>query len=74
MWLKGDYQTTMNLWRPEPETQQHMSWMFLGQLLASVTFTLLWAKGFAATACPRCGVLVYFAYPPSVATTAVACR
>ena len=57
VWLKGDYQATMSLWRPEPEMHQRISWMFLGQLLAAVTFTMLWAKGFAAKACPRCAVL-----------------
>jgi hypothetical protein len=60
VWLKSDYTTTMSLWRPQSEMQQHMGWLMLGELLATVTFTLIYAKGFAGTACIRCAGLYGF--------------
>jgi hypothetical protein len=47
VWMRGDYAATMQLWRPESEMQQHLSWMMGGQLLASTTFVVVWAMGFA---------------------------
>ncbi|NBV21284.1 MAG: hypothetical protein EBS05_05100 [Proteobacteria bacterium] len=57
VWLHGDYAASQSLWRTEAEMQKHMGWLMAGQFLAAVAFTMLWAKGFAATACLRCGVL-----------------
>ena len=53
-WLAIRYKETASLWRPEAEMQSHMRWLMAGQFLAAATFTVLWAKGFAATACLRC--------------------
>ena|SRR2546425_3968188 len=53
VWLQSTYKETMSLWRPETEMQAHMGWLMLGQLIAAAAFVLLWAKGFAATACLR---------------------
>ncbi|MBI3413932.1 MAG: hypothetical protein HY043_01220 [Verrucomicrobia bacterium] len=55
VWLDARYKETASLWRPEAEMQAHMGWLMLGQFLFAATFTILWAKGFAATACIRCG-------------------
>ena len=57
VWLKADYAATMSLWRPEAEMQKHMGWLMLGQFLAAVTFTLIYAKGFAAMSCIRCAAI-----------------
>jgi hypothetical protein len=57
VWLKNDYASTASLWRPGTEMQAHMGWLMLGQLLCSVAFTLLWAKGFAENARSFCAVM-----------------
>ena len=57
VWLKSAYAETANLWRPEKEMQAHMGWMMLGQFMAAAAMVVLWARGFAADACPRCAVL-----------------
>jgi hypothetical protein len=57
VWMRGDYEASMSLWRPEAEMQQHMGWLMLGQLLVATAFVLLWARGFAATGCLRCACL-----------------
>ena len=57
VWLKNDYTGSPGLWRPAAEMQAHMGWVMLGELLAVVTFTVLYAKGFAAKACPKCAVM-----------------
>jgi hypothetical protein len=48
LWLNSIYKDTMSLWRSEAEMQRHMGWMFLGQLLWSVAFVLIWSKGIPA--------------------------
>jgi len=50
VWLQSTYKETMSLWRPEAEMKGHMGWLMLGQLLATVTFVVIWSKGFPATA------------------------
>ena len=50
IWLKSTYVETSSLWRPEAEMQRRMGWLMLGQLLAAVTFVVIWSKGFPATA------------------------
>ena len=57
VWLQNTYKETMSLWRPEAEMKSHFGWLMLGQFLAAATFVVLWAKGFAATACIRCACL-----------------
>ena len=57
VWLKSDYAASMGLWRPEAEMQGRMGWVMLGELLATVTFVVLYAKGFAAKAHPMCAVM-----------------
>jgi hypothetical protein len=57
VWLKGDYAASMSLWRPEAEMQAHIGWLFLGEFLATVTFVVLYAKGFASQACLMCAVM-----------------
>jgi hypothetical protein len=58
LWLKSTYDATASLWRTESDMQQRFGWMVLGQALFVGMFTLLWAKGFAATLnCARCAVL-----------------
>jgi hypothetical protein len=57
VWLKNDYAAAMGLWRPEADMQAHLGWMMLGQLLATVAFVMLYAKGFAAMNCLRCACL-----------------
>jgi hypothetical protein len=52
LWLKADYDSTMSLWRSEAEMQSYMGWMMAGQFLAAVTFTVLYALGFASKRCP----------------------
>ena len=57
VWLKNDYAASASLWRPEAEMQKFMGWLMLGQLLAAITSTTLYAKGFADKACPVCAVM-----------------
>ena len=57
VWLKNDYAASMGLWRPEAEMQGRMGWVMLGELLATVTFVVLYAKGFAEKARPLCAVM-----------------
>ena len=57
VWMAPVYKATSSLWRPENEMQAHMGWLSAGQLLAAVTFVLIWAKGFAATGCGKCAII-----------------
>ncbi len=54
VWLANIYGKTKELWRPEKEMNSFFGWLMLGQLLATITFVMIWAKGFAATACLGC--------------------
>ena len=47
VWLKPDYEATKELWRTEAEMGARFHWMLIGQLLAAITFVLIWALGFA---------------------------
>ena len=44
--LEDMYIATAHLWRTPVEMQQYMFWMILGQLLASVMFCFIFAKGY----------------------------
>ncbi|MBI1842276.1 MAG: hypothetical protein HYR88_15680 [Verrucomicrobia bacterium] len=57
VWLNGRYMETASLWRTEEEMAAHRVWLMGGQLLWSVIFVMLWAKGFASSACVRCAVM-----------------
>jgi hypothetical protein len=57
IWLAPVYKATASLWRPEGEMNSHMGWLSAGQLLAAITFTMIWARGFAATARYQCAVI-----------------
>ncbi len=57
VWLKDAYKETASLWRPETEMQRHFGFLLAGQFLATLAFVVLWARGFAATACPSCACL-----------------
>lgn len=56
VWMKALYAETAALWRTEDEMNARMCWMFAGQLLAVLTFVVLWARGFAETGKPSCAV------------------
>lgn len=47
VWLKPDYEATNELWRTESEMGARFHWMLIAQLLAAITFVLIWALGFA---------------------------
>lgn len=57
VWLRADYQASASLWRPEPEMQARLGWLMGGEMLAAVTFVLLYAKGFAELRCLRCACI-----------------
>ena len=57
VWLKSDYAATASLWRPEAEMQKFMGWLMLGQLLAAITATTLWARGFAEKGSRACAAM-----------------
>lgn len=44
MYLKGLYQQTMNLWRPESNMRSHMAWMIAGQVLIAFMFCFIFAR------------------------------
>jgi hypothetical protein len=58
VWLSSRYGETKELWRPEDEMSsgKYMGWLHAGHALAAVTFTMLWAVGFAGTAKISCAV------------------
>jgi len=57
VWLRADYVASAALWRTDAEMQKHFGWLMLGQLLATTTFVVLWAKGFAGNGCRVCAVM-----------------
>jgi hypothetical protein len=58
VWLSSRYGETKELWRPESEmgSGKYMAWLHAGHLLAAITFTMLWAVGFADGAKISCAV------------------
>ena len=58
VWLSSLYGETKELWRPEAEMSsgQYMGWLHAAHLVAAITFTMLWAAGFARNAKLTCGV------------------
>jgi len=58
VWLKPVYAATKELWRPEGEMSsgKYMPWLHAAHLLAAITFTTLWAVGFAQNAKASCAV------------------
>ncbi len=57
IWLMPMYQASASLWRPQDQMCSHIGWLTLAQFLWSMTFVVLWAKGFAEKACPVCAVM-----------------
>lgn len=56
MALKADYLATKNLWR-DPEQMKHFfKWILVGELLVATGLTVIWNRGFAATAKPMCAL------------------
>ncbi len=57
-WLSSLYGATKEFWRPEAEMNsgKYMGWLHAGHLLVAVTFTMLWAVGFAQNAKISCGI------------------
>ena len=47
VWLNPDYEATKELWRTEADMQSRFAWMLIAQLLCALTFTVVWAMGFA---------------------------
>jgi hypothetical protein len=47
VWLRSDYLAAQSLWRPPVEMRTFQHWVTVAQLIAIVTFVLLWAIGFA---------------------------
>jgi hypothetical protein len=47
VWLRPEYLAAQSLWRPPAEMRTFQPWITVAQLIAIVTFVLLWAKGFA---------------------------
>jgi len=58
VWLKPVYAATKELWRPEGEMSsgKYMGWLHAAHLLAAITFTTLWAVGFAQNAKVTCAI------------------
>ena len=52
------YKATASLWRPEAEMAAgtYMGWLHAAHLLVAVTFTTLWAAGFAQNAKLTCAL------------------
>ncbi len=48
VWLQSTYKETASLWRPEADMQKYFPFLLLGQFLATVTFVVIWSKGFPA--------------------------
>ena len=57
VWMMPVYRATASLWRPEAEMGAHMGWLSAGQLLAAVTFVMIYAKGFAPIGCMKCAII-----------------
>ncbi len=56
VWLKPVYGATKELWRPEAEMKGFMPALMAGQFLAAITFSVLWAAGFARGAKTTCAL------------------
>ncbi len=52
--LVPDYMATMSLWRTEETMNEHMSWIFIGELIVALGMTMLWLRGFAERATMNC--------------------
>jgi hypothetical protein len=60
LWLMPDYTATASLWRPQSDMHHYIGWLLLAQFLWSLTFVVIYAKGFAALDCMRCASLYGF--------------
>ncbi len=57
VWLKPDYQATMQLWRTEQDMQGHIAWLFGAEFLFAAAFVLIWAAGMADRHGLKCAVI-----------------
>ena len=61
VWLKSTYALDAGkLWRAEADMKSHMSGIFVGQFLAAVAFTMLWARIALGGAGLQCAVALGF--------------
>ena len=59
--LGSAYQATASLWRTQDDMKAHMAWLFGGQALAAVFFSIIFAKGYEGQGLPegvRYGLLI----------------
>lgn len=55
--MKADYLATKHLWRTPEETMRNLfRWILVGELMAGTALTVIWVRGFAATAKPTCAL------------------
>lgn len=54
--LKADYLATKNLWRSAEEMKLLFKWILVAELMTAAGLTVVWIKGFAATAKPTCAL------------------
>src|SRR3954466_13924241 len=54
IWLKGDYEATMNLWRPKDDMRKHFPFLLAGQALVPVMLVLIWAHADIRTLARGC--------------------
>ena len=54
LWLASTYKATAELWRPEAEMMARMPWMFAGQFLVALAFTMIFAACVAEKRCLNC--------------------
>ena len=56
LWMMPRYLETAHLWRPEAEMAAYRPWLFVGDLVQAVAFSVLWAVGFAEKAKLTCSL------------------
>lgn len=56
VWLGSAYKATQHLWRPESEMISKMPFMFAGQFLVAVAFTMIFAACVAEKRCISCSL------------------
>ncbi len=44
LWTKPNYVASANMWRPEATMQKYMPWVFGGQFVIAIGFTMIWAR------------------------------
>lgn len=44
IWLKSNYMATAKVWRPEATMQQYLPFLFGGQFVIAIGFTMIWVR------------------------------